>query len=131
MDSLLNVKKTMGPVTILSFEGRLDRQTEDLALENARAVLDAGVRFLLIDLHDVDMVSSAGLRAIHVVYDMFTPIHEFQAWRVEHPDETFKSPYFKLARATSQVHYVLSIAGFLQNITMYPDLQEALGSFPS
>ncbi len=131
MDSLLNIKKTTGPVTILYFEGRLDRQTEDLALENARAVLDAGAHFLLIDLHGVDMVTSAGLRAIHSIYEMFTPIHESQAWRVEHPDETFKSPYFKLSRASSQVHYVLSIAGFLQNIAMYPDLQEALDSFPA
>lgn len=131
MTSLLNVKKTMGPVTVLYFEGRLDRETENLAMENARAVLNAGARYLLIDLHDVDMVTSAGLRAIHAIYEMFTPIQEAQAWRMENPDETFKSPYFKLSRATSQVHYVLSIAGFLQNIAMYPDLQAALDSFPS
>jgi hypothetical protein len=131
MTSFLNVKKVTGPVTILYLEGRLDGQTENLAVENARAVLDAGARFLLIDLHDVDMVTSAGLRAIHAIYEIFSPIHESQAWRVEHPDETFKSPYFKLSRASSQVHYVLSIAGFLQNIAMYPDLQEALDSFPT
>ena len=131
MTSLLNVKKTMGPVTVLYFEGRLDRETENLALENARAVLNAGARYLLIDLHNVDMVTSAGLRAIHAIYEMFTPIQESQVWRMENPEETFKSPYFKLSRAASQVHYVLSIAGFLQNIAMYPDLQEALSSFPA
>jgi len=131
MTSSLNVKKTEGPVTVLYFEGRLDAQTENLALENARAVLNAGARYLLIDLHNVDMVTSAGLRAIHAVYEMFTPIQESQVWRMENPEETCKSPYFKLSRAASQVHYVLSIAGFLQNIAMYPDLQEALSSFPA
>lgn len=132
MTSLLNIKKIEeGPVTVLHFEGRLDGQTEPLAVENARAVLDAGARFLLIDLQGVDMVSSAGLRAMHSIYEMFTPYSEAQAWRVEHPEETYKSPYFKLSRAASQVHYVLSIAGFLQNISMYPDLQEALDSFPA
>ena len=130
MTSLLNIKKTEGPVTVLYFEGRLDGQTEPLAVENARAVLNAGARFLLIDLQGVDMVSSAGLRAMHSIYEMFTPHDEARAWRIEHSDETYKSPYFKLSRAASQVHYVLSIAGFLQNISMYPDLQEALDSFP-
>ncbi len=131
MSSLLNIKKTTGSITVLYFEGRLDGQTEPLAVENARAVLDAGARFLLIDLQGVDMVTSAGLRALHTIYEIFTPYQEAQVWHVEHPDETFKSPYFKLARASSQVHYVLSIAGFLQNISMYPDLQGALDSFPS
>jgi anti-anti-sigma regulatory factor len=131
MSSLLNIKKTTGSVTVLYFEGRLDGQTEPLAVENARAALDAGARFLLIDLQGVDMVTSAGLRAIHAIYEMFTPYQEAQAWRIENPDETFKSPYFKLSRSSSQVHYVLSIAGFLQNISMYPDLQGALDSFPS
>ncbi len=131
MTSLLNIKKVMGPVTVLYLEGSLDGQTENLAVGNARAVLDGGARFLLIDLHGVDMVTSAGLRALHTIYEMFTPYNEIQAWRIEHDDETFKSPYFKLARSSPQVHYVLSIAGFLQNISMYPDLQEALDSFPS
>ncbi len=131
MTDQLKIKKIDGPVTVLYFEGRLDSQTEPLAVENARTELDAGARFLLIDLHGVDMVTSAGLRALHTIYEMFTPYHEAQVWHVERPDETFKSPYFKLSRASSQVHYVLSIAGFLQNISMYPNLQEALDSFPS
>lgn len=129
MMSTLNIKKIDGPVTVLYFEGRLDGQTEPLAVENARAVYDTGARFLLIDLQGVDMVTSAGLRALHAIYEIFTPYKELQTWRIEHPDETFKSPYFKLSRSSSQVHYVLSIAGFLQNISMYPDLQEALDSF--
>jgi hypothetical protein len=49
---------------------------------------------------------------------------------VEHPDETFKSPYFVLAQPPSQVHYVLSMAGFLQSIYIFPTLQEALDFLP-
>ena len=130
MTGLLKITKTEGPVTVLYFEGTLDGQAENLAVENARTVLDAGAHFLLIDLQGVDMVTSAGLRALHTIYKMFTPNEVIQAWQLEHPDETFKSPYFKLSRPSSGVHYVLSIAGFLQNIAMYPDLQEAINSFP-
>ena len=130
MSDLLKITKAEGPVPILYFEGALDGQTEGLAVENARAVQDAGARYLLIDLHGVEMVSSAGLRALHTIYKMFTPPEELQAWQIEHADETYKTPYVKLSRPSSGVHYVLSIAGFLQNIAMYPDLQDALASFP-
>ncbi|MBI3153059.1 MAG: STAS domain-containing protein [Chloroflexi bacterium] len=131
MTDLLKITTAEGPVTVLYFEGHLDRQTENLAVEHARAVLDAGAQFLLIDLQGVEMVTSAGLRALHTIYKMFTPNEEAQAWHVDHAEETFKSPYFKLAGPSPQVHYVLSIAGFLQNIPIYPTLQEALDSFTS
>ncbi|MBE0671135.1 MAG: STAS domain-containing protein [Anaerolineales bacterium] len=129
MTGLLKITKTEGPVTVLYFEGTLDGQSETLAVEHVRTVQGAGARFLLIDLHGVDMVTSAGLRALHTIYKMFTPNEVMQAWQLEHPDETFKSPYVKFSRPSSGVHYVLSIAGFLQNIAMYPDLQDALNSF--
>ncbi len=131
MTGLLKITKTDGAVPVLKFEGHLDAQTENMAVENARAVLDAGARYLLIDLQGVEMVTSAGLRALHSIYKMFTPTDEAQAWHADHANETFKSPYLILAGPSSQVHYVLSIAGFLQNIPIYPTLQEALVSFPS
>lgn len=131
MTGSLKITKNEGPVTVLHFEGNLDGQTENLAVENARTVYDAGARYLLIDLHGVEMISSAGLRALHTIYKMFTPTEDIQTWQIEHSDQTFKSPYFKLSRPSSGVHYVLSIAGFLQNIAMYPDFQDALNSFPS
>lgn len=131
MTDTLKITKTEGPVTILRFEGNLDGQTESLAVAKAQEVMDSGVQFLVIDLKGLDMVTSAGLRALHTIYKMFTPNEEIQAWRAEHADETFKSPYFALAQPTSQVHYVLSIAGFLQSICIFPTMQEAIASFPS
>lgn len=98
-------------------------------MEKAREVFDAGSQHLVIDLGGVDMVTSAGLRAMHTIYKMFTPAEAMQAWNAENADKTFKSPYFVLARPSSQVHYVLSIAGFLQSICIYPSMQEALDSF--
>lgn len=130
MTELLKITKTEGTVAVLRFDGNLDSQTEKLAVENAQSVKDGGRRYLLIDMGGVEMVTSAGLRALHAIYKMFTPAEELQAWRAEHPHEVFKSPYFKLAQPSPQVHYVLSMAGFLQSIYIYPTLQEALDSFP-
>lgn len=131
MTDMLKITKTEGPVPILHFEGSLDGQTETLAVERAREVMDSGGRFLVIDLKGVDMVTSAGLRALHTIYKMFTPNDVMQVWRSEHADETFKSPFFVLAQPSPQVHYVLSIAGFLQSICIYPTMQAALDSFPA
>lgn len=125
----LKIKRDDGPVPILRFDGTLDSQTEKLVVESAQSVKDAGARYLLIDMGGVDLVTSAGLRALHTAYKIFTPSGEAQAWIADHADTTFKSPYFKLAQPSPQVHYVLSIAGFLQNIQIYPTVQEALGSF--
>jgi anti-anti-sigma factor len=131
MNEHLKITKTEGPVTILHFEGNLDGQTEGLAVEKAREVFDSGNKHLVIDLSNVEMVTSAGLRAMHTIYKMFTPTDAIQAWNAEHADETFKSPYFVLAQPSSQVHYILSIAGFLQSICIFPSMQEALDSFKS
>lgn len=131
MTDMLKITKTTGAVSILHFEGHLDGQTEKIAVEAAQAVMDSESGSLIIDLSAVDMVTSAGLRALHAIYKMFTPLEVIQAWNLEHADQTFKSPYFVLAQPSSQVHYVLSIAGFLQSICIYPTLQEALDSFSS
>jgi len=131
MSNLLEITKTDGYVTILHFDGSLDRQAEDLAINSARAARDSGARFLLIDLSNVDVVTSAGLHALHIIFKMFTPHEEVEAWKKKNTEHMFKSPYFKLAGAAPQIQYVLNIAGFLQNIAIYPTLQDALDSFPS
>jgi hypothetical protein len=129
MTELLKITKVDGIVPVLQFEGNIDGQTESLAVEKAREVFDSGERTLIIDMGGVEMVTSAGLRALHTIYKMFTPADAIQSWNAG--NETFKSPYFVLAQPSPQVHYVLSIAGFLQSICIYPSMQEALDSFKS
>lgn len=129
MSGLLQITKTEGRVVVLHLTGKLDAQTEHVLLDIARAEYESGTRSLLLDFSDVETISSAGLRALHTIYKMYTPVEEIRAKIAEQADKTYKSPYFKIAQATPQVHYVLSIAGFLQSIYMYPTLQEALDSF--
>ena len=131
MSDLLEITKTEGRVTTLHFDGSLDRQTEDLAIKSARTAKDAGARFLLIDLSGVDVITSAGLHALHVIFKIFTPHEEVESWKKENAEIVFNSPYFKLCGAPPQIQYVLSITGFLQNIAIYSTLQEALDSFSS
>ena len=116
------------PVTILHLNGHLHGNTEPELLDRARQALEDGSKHLLLDLSGVEVLTSAGLRAIHNLFNMFTPQTD-RAVIKQHGDEPYKSPYFKLACPNPDVYYILNIAGFLQNILIYNNLEEATGSF--
>jgi len=114
-------------VTVFHLSGVLDASSEDTLYDQACQAYDSGVKYLLLDLSNLKHISSAGLRALHNIFKKCTPEEEFEAARGS--GEPYKSPYFKLAAAPSEVYYVLNLAGFLHNIPFYPTLEEALNSF--
>jgi len=106
------------PVTVFRLRGWLDAQNEETLLAAARDAYDEGSRFLLLDLSEVDTLTSAGMRAIQKVYRVFTPA-----------EEQFKVARVKLCNAPPQVYHILGITGFLQNIPNYETSQGAIDSF--
>lgn len=116
------------PVTVLHLSGHLHGETERLLMDQVRQAYEGGSKYLLLDLSQVDVLTSAGLRAIHNIFNMFTPQQDKSVIR-EHGEEPYKSPYFKLVCPNPDVYYVLNIAGFLQNILIYNDLEDAVHSF--
>jgi anti-anti-sigma factor len=106
------------PVTVFHLRGWLDAQSEEQLLEAARTSYDNGSRYLLIDMSDLDTLTSAGMRALQKVYQIFTP-----------KEDRFKVAHLKLCNAPPQIYNVLGITGFLQNIPMYESVDSALQSF--
>jgi anti-anti-sigma factor len=106
------------PVTVFHISGWLDAQSEGQLLESARLAHDEGARYLLIDMRDLDTLTSAGMRALQKVYQIFTP-----------KEDQFKIAHLKLCNAPPQIYNVLGITGFLQNIPMYESMESALESF--
>jgi anti-anti-sigma factor len=106
------------PVTVFRLRGWLDAQSEEQLLEAARTTYDNGARYLLIDMTDLDTLTSAGMRALQKVYQIFTP-----------KEDQFKVAHLKLCNAPPQIYNVLGITGFLQNIPMYESQDAALQSF--
>lgn len=106
------------PVTVFHLRGWLDAQSEDELLEAARTTRDAGAEYLLIDMSDLDTLTSAGMRALQKVYQIFTP-----------KEDHFKVAHLKLCNAPAQIYNVLGITGFLQNIPMYESRDAAIQSF--
>jgi hypothetical protein len=129
MTDKLIVTQTNNHIPILHLKGHLDASTEEIFLDFVRRVKESGARHLLVDLGNVDIITSAGLRAFHNGFKLFTPMDEVETWQKEHPGDIYKSPYFKLAGASADVYYVLNLAGFIHNIPIFPTLQEALDSF--
>lgn len=129
MSDNLTITKSEGRVIVLRLAGKLDGQTQQTLMDVARAEQAAGTRFLLFDLRELEMITSAGLGALHNIYKLFTPEEEVEAWEKVKHGEPYKSAYFKLAGAPTNVYYILNIAGFLNNIPIYPDLDSALKSF--
>ena len=129
MADLLTITKVPGRVTIFHLAGKLDGQTNESLLEAVRKEQAAGMRFLLLELQALEMITSAGLGALHNMFKMLSPKAEMEAWEKEHHGEPYKSAYFKLAGAPPNIYYVLNIAGFLSNIPIYPDTPTALASF--
>ena len=114
-------------VTVFHLSGTLDAAGEDNLCEQARQAFEGGTLFLLLDMQNLEFISSAGLRALHNIFKMCTPEGEFEAARGS--GEPYKSPYFKLAGASPNVYSVLNLAGFLHNIPFYPTMEDALKSF--
>lgn len=106
------------PVSIFHLRGWLDAQGEGLLLEEARKASDGGAQYLLIDMSDVDTLTSAGMRALQKVYRIFTP-----------KEDQFKVAHIKLCNAPPQIYNVLGITGFLHQIPMYESIDAALESF--
>ncbi len=127
----LTITKSEGKVLVMHLRGMLDGQTHEQLYESARQAHEGGARLLLLDLHELEVITSAGLGALHNIFKLFTPKGEIEAWEKEKHGEPYKSAYFKLAAAPSNIYYVLNIAGFLSNIPVYPDLPAALESFAS
>jgi anti-anti-sigma regulatory factor len=116
------------PVTILHLSGHLHGTTESELLDRARQAKEDGSKYLLLDLTGVEVLTSAGLRAIHNIFNLFTPKTDWEIVR-QHGEEPYKSPYLKLVCPNPNVYYVLNIAGFLQNILIYNNMEEAVNSF--
>ena len=115
-------------VTILHLSGHLHGNTEQQLIDRARQAYEDGSTHVLLDLSGVEVLTSAGLRAIHSIFNLLTPQSDLAIIR-QHGEEPYKSPYFKLVCPNPDVYYILNIAGFLQNILIFNNMEDAVNSF--
>ncbi len=117
-----------GPVTVLHLSGHLHGNTERDLLARVHQSREDGMKHLLLDLSGVEILTSAGLRAIHTIFNLLTPPGDLEVIR-QHGEQPYKSPYFKLVCPNPKVYYILNITGFLQNLLIYNNMEDAVTSF--
>jgi anti-anti-sigma factor len=105
-------------VAVFHLGGWLDAMSEQKLVDAVQQAKDAGAKYVLIDMRDLDTVTSAGIRAMHRAYQMLTP-----------RDEAPKVGRLKLCNAPAQIYQVLSTVGLLSNVPMYESADDAIDSF--
>jgi len=106
-------ERRAGNVDIVTVKGRLDAGSSEVAQERINRILDAGGRHLLINLCDLDYISSSGLRVLLATLK-----------RLKADGGTLR-----IACAQSQILEVFTMAGFHRIFTLFPDEADALAGF--
>lgn len=114
------------PVTVFRIEGRINLGNADELTSMAEEAYKLGMRNLLIDLTEVDSLTSAGLRAILSIMKL---LGTGSGDSKSETKPVGKSPHLKLLNPSPYVLMVLKTAGFDRYIETYDHLQEALASF--
>jgi len=120
------------PVTVIHIKGDLDMNLAGQLEAQARQAHQDGARNMLIDMTEVPYMSSAGLRTIHLLFEMLrgdTSAESSEAMRKGLASGTFKSPHLKLLKPSPRVREVLKISGYDMFLELHSGLESALASF--
>ncbi len=116
------------PVTVFHVDGKLN--ATDPLLSEAQKAYTGGARHMLIDMKDVPYVSSAGMRAIHEIYNMLRDKSETSKVVSEGLRAgTYTSPHLKVLKPNKLVVEVFKAMGFDMFIEIHNDLDKAIESF--
>lgn len=106
--------KEMKRVTLVEVSGRIDHETSPELEETLEKLIEDSNYNLVIDLGNVDYISSRGLRALLAARK--------RARRWNRGD-------LRLANVQEYVRETFELVGFTKLFDMYDDLVEAVGSF--
>ena len=120
------------PVTVLHLQGQIDTNTYEKFQSGAEKEYQNGARALLLDLSEVSYISSAGLRAIHNIYKLFSANsskESSEAIKKGLSDGTYKAQQLKLLNPNDDVFKVLKMAGFDMYLEIFHTQKEAISAF--
>lgn len=132
MDITVTTKQGREPVTILNISGDIDSATYLTFQSVAEDLIEKGARRLLVNLKDAPYISSAGLHAIHFLFNKLRSIHQDvddEELRRRMNTGSYKSPYLKAASLSPQVKDAFELSGFDTYIETYDDVNKAVESF--
>ena len=120
------------PVTVFHVKGDIDGSTYAPLQAQMDQAIQAGAHNMVIDLTEVNYMSSAGLRMINHAFNLLRgdlPQESDQAIKQGIRDGTFKSPHLKLVNPGPHVMEVLKTAGIDMFIESRQSVTDAVASF--
>jgi len=133
MDIKVTTENRLVPVTVLHVDGNIDSSSYADFQKKAQDVIDRGARHIIVDLSHAPYVSSAGLRALH---DIFNQLRARDPNKMSDEEVrkgisagTYKSSELKLVNLSNETRTVFQMSGFDMVIDIYDDMEKALASF--
>ncbi|MEJ2262515.1 MAG: STAS domain-containing protein [Anaerolineales bacterium] len=123
MEIQVSQEQGEAPVTLFKIIGRINLGNAHELEQKGREAHQAGTRNLLIDLSEVESITSAGLRAILAVYKLLGSVS------TESGGGDPKYSRLKLLNPSPYVSKVLTTAGFTSFIDIHTSLDEAISAF--
>ncbi len=122
------------PVTVMHVDGNIDSSTYEQFQSTARKLIDEGARYILVDLSHAPFVSSAGLRALHALFNELRSQNRDADLSDEQMKRgisagTYKSPHLKLLNLSPEARTAFETSGFDMYIDTFTDLRTAIASF--
>lgn len=121
------------PVTVAHVDGNVDVSTADVFQANILSLIEDGARYILLDMEHVPFMSSAGLRALHQVFNKLREVNKDdvtdEEMRKGIGEGTYKSPHLKLLNLSENTKVGFDAAGFDMYIETFTDRQSAIHSF--
>jgi len=118
------------PVTVFRLKG--DLAGEEPLQSQAQEAYDAGTRYLLLDLSKVPYITSAGLRAIHYIFDLMrgdAPEESDEVVRRGIATGDYTSGHLKLFKPSKNAKKALSLAGYDMFLEIHKNYGKAIASF--
>lgn len=132
----IKVSKENGrvPITVLHVDGNIDSSTYEQFLSTAKKSIDEGARYILVDLSHAPFISSAGLRALHTLFNDLRSRNPEANLSDEQMKKgisagTFKSPHLKLLNLSPEAKSAFETSGFDMYIESFTDMKKAIASF--
>lgn len=129
----LSVSQEQGrvPVTVLHVKGNIDSGSYANFQEYAEKLLADGSKNLVVDLHDVPYMSSAGLRSLNQIYNKLRSSSEEGSAAVTKgvAAGTYKSQHLKLLAPGPRVLETLKMSGFDMFLDIGSNLRDTVALF--
>ena len=124
------------PVAVIHLDGKLDSNSFQRLIDEAKKAYDGGARDLVLDMAKMTYISSAGIVSLHTVAKLVRgeampdPESGWSAIRsAEKERASGVQQHIKLCNVPPEVQSVLDVVGFSSFFEVHPSAEKAVASF--